>query len=188
MSFDALGDWGPVVYAAVVILEVIVAPIPGVPVYIAGGRAFGGFVGGLLGAAANATGAMLVCLLVRTVVKRRYDSTSRLIERRGAWIIFALRLNPLTSTDFVSYAAGVTPLPAWKVGLATFFGIAPICFASAYLGDRIPPLGYFVAALSVTYAIVGVVIWRKSASSRASIRWSSTRRFRTAARSTRDSS
>jgi len=146
----------------IVVVEVIVAPIPGVPVYAAGGVALGGWLGGFLGAAANALGAMAACWLSRSIVALRWDPESRLariIARRGAWTIFALRLNPLTSTDFVSYAAGVAAIPVWQVGLATFFGIAPICFAAAILADQLPPLGVMIAVLSIAYAVIGSVAW-----------------------------
>ena len=90
--FGHFGPWAPAVYMLIVVVEVIVAPIPGVPVYAAGGLALGGWLGGLLGAAANAVGAMMACLLSRSIAVLRWDSTSRLarlVERRGSWMIFA---------------------------------------------------------------------------------------------------
>ncbi len=50
------------------------------------------------------------------------------LVRSGAWIIFLLRLNPLTSSDLVSYAAGATRMPVWKVMLGTLCGMAPLCW------------------------------------------------------------
>ena len=48
---DSVAAWGslaPVVYTLVVIVEVVVAPIPGALLYAPGGAIFGGFVGGTL--------------------------------------------------------------------------------------------------------------------------------------------
>ena len=53
-----------------------------------------------------------------------------------AWLVFLLRLNPLTSSDLVSYAAGLTHLPTWQLMLATLAGMAPLCFAQAYFADQ----------------------------------------------------
>ena len=46
---DAALSWGPlapIVYVLVVIVEVVVAPIPGALLYAPGGAIFGGFLGG----------------------------------------------------------------------------------------------------------------------------------------------
>jgi uncharacterized membrane protein YdjX (TVP38/TMEM64 family) len=52
-------------------------------------------------------------------------------------MILLLRLNPLTSTDLLSYAAGLTRIPTWHVMLATGLGMAPLCFAQSWLSDGI---------------------------------------------------
>ncbi len=48
--------------------------------------------------------------------------------------VFATRLMPFLSFDVVSYAAGLTPLAAWRFAVATLAGIAPASFALAHLG------------------------------------------------------
>jgi uncharacterized membrane protein YdjX (TVP38/TMEM64 family) len=59
------------------------------------------------------------------------------LNRRGFWMILLLRLNPLTSTDLLSYAAGLTRIPTWHVMFATGLGMAPLCFAQSWLSDGI---------------------------------------------------
>ena len=52
-------------------------------------------------------------------------------------MIFLLRLNPLTSTDLLSYAAGLTRIPVSRVMLATGVGLAPQCLIQSWLSDRL---------------------------------------------------
>ena len=72
-------------------------------------------MGGALSLMGNVTGAGIACWLGRTLgeawVARRAAASSLARHRerllsRGAWVIFLLRLNPLTSSDLVSYVAG----------------------------------------------------------------------------------
>jgi uncharacterized membrane protein YdjX (TVP38/TMEM64 family) len=84
---------------------------------------------------------------------------------RGGWLIFWLRLNPLTSSDLVSYAAGFTRIPIKQVVLATGLGIAPLCFAQATLSDSVlrafPQLIYPLLVLCVAYLVVAIVLMRR---------------------------
>ena len=131
---------------------------------------FGGFWGGLLSLTGNVIGAGIACQLMRIFMGKRaeeYLERSALaryeerITRRGAWVIFLLRVNPLTSSDLVSYAAGLTHLPVWKLMLGTLAGMAPLCFAQSYLADGLltafPLLVYPLVAACVVYGLV--VIW-----------------------------
>ncbi len=76
------------------------------------------------------------------VLARRVDGSQlgryrTLLEQRGMWLVLLLRLNPLTTSDLVSYAAGVAGVPAWKVALGTLFGLAPWCYAQAYFAEQV---------------------------------------------------
>jgi uncharacterized membrane protein YdjX (TVP38/TMEM64 family) len=169
--FDSFGNLAPGVYVACVMIEVLVAPIPGLMLYAPGGIIFGGFKGGLLSLVGNTLGAGISCAAVRGIGDawmRRFfsaekiEATQDLIERRGAWLILLLRANPLTSSDLVSYAAGLTHIPIWKVMTATAFGMAPLCFAQAYLADnlmrRYPWLFYPLLAFCGIYLIVILLV------------------------------
>ena len=48
-------------------------------------------------------------------------------------VVLLLRANPLTSSDLVSYAAGVAGVPPWKVAAGTLIGLAPLCYLQAVL-------------------------------------------------------
>jgi uncharacterized membrane protein YdjX (TVP38/TMEM64 family) len=168
--FDGFGVAAPLAYVGFVILEVVIAPIPGTMLYAPGGVIFGGFWGGLLSLAGNVIGAGIACQLMRVFIGQRaeeYLERSALaryeerITRRGTWVIFLLRVNPLTSSDLVSYAAGLTRLPVWKLMLGTLAGMAPLCFAQSYLADGLltafPLLIYPLVAACVVYGLV--VVW-----------------------------
>lgn len=180
--FESFGAAAPLVYMAMVTAEVVLAPLPGLMLYAPGGVVFGGFWGGLLSLAGNVLGAGIACQLMRILGRpyiERYLQRESLqayesqLVRSGAWIVFLLRLNPLTSSDLVSYAAGATRMPAWKVMLGTLFGMAPLCWAQAYLADGIlsafPSLIYPLLAACAIYT-VGAVWTLKKLSARSAAR------------------
>lgn len=168
--FNQFGVAAPLAYAGFVTMEVVVAPIPGTMLYAPGGVIFGGFWGGLLSLSGNVMGAGIACQLMRVLLGDRaenYLARSALapyearITRRGAWVVFLLRVNPLTSSDLVSYAAGLTRLSVWKLMLGTLAGMAPLCFAQAYLAEGLlaafPFLIYPLLAACAVYGLV--VVW-----------------------------
>src|SRR5262245_31084669 len=144
--FESWGAAAPLAYTMVVIVEVVLAPIPGTLLYLPGGVIFGWFIGGTASLAGNVVGAGLACQIMRSLARayvEPYLERSELskyeaaLEARGFWIVFLLRVNPLTSSDLVSYAAGLTRLPAWKVMAGTLFGMAPLCFMQAYFAQEV---------------------------------------------------
>jgi uncharacterized membrane protein YdjX (TVP38/TMEM64 family) len=171
--------WGalaPLIYVGIVTAEVVVAPIPGAMLYAPGGAIFGGFVGGTLALAGNTIGAAIASWLAATFgaawVARRSDrgalaSIHATLAERGGWLVFLLRLNPFTSSDLVSYAAGLAGVPPSRVALGTLFGMAPQCYAQAYLAAtlfQILPLSPALLggiALVVTVGVVWVVLGRR---------------------------
>jgi uncharacterized membrane protein YdjX (TVP38/TMEM64 family) len=168
-AVERAGHLGPVVYVAAVVVEVLIAPIPGTLLYAPGGALFGGLFGGALSLAGNTIGAAVATWLARTFRARlagRLDppQLQRLAERvgsRGLLVVTLLRLNPLTSSDLVSYAAGLAGIPVWRVALGTAIGMAPLCFAQAYASEWIfrmlPGSGLVVLVCGIAY--VGVIIW-----------------------------
>jgi uncharacterized membrane protein YdjX (TVP38/TMEM64 family) len=174
------GVFGPLAYVLLVIVEVLIAPLPGTLLYAPGGAIFGGFLGGSLSLAGNVIGAGLACAiarfwgepLTRSLDSERLTSIRDALAARGLWLILLLRLNPLTSSDLVSYAAGLVGVPAWKVVVGTLIGMAPLCYAQAYLADRLfrvlPGSLWAVVVLGLAYAaaVVWIVFRRPSGKSR----------------------
>lgn len=171
---EALSRWGalaPVVYVVAVVAEVLVAPIPGTLLYAPAGALFGGLQGGFLSLIGNTIGATVACAVGRTLgeeaITRRIEGTKlagrvEAIREKGFLVILLLRLNPITSSDMVSYAAGAIGVPVWRVALGTFIGMAPLCFAQAYLAEQIfrilPGAVYILIGAAVLY-VAFLVIW-----------------------------
>jgi uncharacterized membrane protein YdjX (TVP38/TMEM64 family) len=176
MFFESWGTLAPIVYVAFVTVEVVVAPLPGLMLYAPGGVVFGGFLGGLLALIGNVLGAGIACSitksfgaswLTRLFSEETLNRVHTEIDRRGGWLIFVLRVNPLTSSDLVSYAAGFTRIPIWKVMLATMAGMAPLCFAQSLLAESLliayPQLLYPLLIAGVGYVIAIIIVVRRLA-------------------------
>jgi uncharacterized membrane protein YdjX (TVP38/TMEM64 family) len=169
---EYLAGWGPLapaIYVVAVVIEVMIAPVPGTLLYAPAGALFGGGLGGSLSLAGNVLGAILACLVARLFGERltaRLDAGAlsryrRRVAARGGWLVFLLRVNPLTSSDLVSYAAGLAGVSTWKVGVGTLAGMAPLCYAQAYLADRLfrvlPGSIWVIALLGAAFAVI--VVW-----------------------------
>lgn len=177
---ESAGAFAPVVYVAAVTVEVMVAPIPGLLLYAPGGAMFGGFMGGTLALIGNVIGASLACWLAVTFGSRMlgHGDWPRLvrytdrIRQRGTLVVLLLRINPLTSSDLVSYAAGLAGIAVWRVALGTAVGMAPLCYVQSYASEWIfrvlPGSGLILLLLGVAYAVaVCYVLFRGTLSSHA---------------------
>lgn len=179
--FAKSGVLAPLVYVAFVTGEVVVAPIPGLMLYAPGGLVFGPILGGLLAIIGNSLGAGIACRLTRMfgpeLLERFFPGDQgaevrNQLDRRGGWLIFFLRINPLTSTDLVSYAAGFTRISVWKVMLATACGMAPLCFLQSWLSDSLltafPKLIWPLLAACGCYVVAVIVVVQRLFAKRAS--------------------
>jgi uncharacterized membrane protein YdjX (TVP38/TMEM64 family) len=168
--FAGFGAAAPLVYFLLVTAEVVVAPIPGLMLYAPGGVIFGAFWGGAISLAGNVAGAGVACVVARSLGGDRLahwfaeEKMARVrtgLEQYGGWLVFLLRLNPLTSSDVVSYAAGLTEIPVRTVMLATAAGMAPLCFAQAWLAESLltafPQLIYGLVIACGVYFVI--VVW-----------------------------
>jgi uncharacterized membrane protein YdjX (TVP38/TMEM64 family) len=169
---EYLARWGalaPLAYVLIVIVEVLVAPLPGTLLYAPGGAIFGGLLGGTLSLAGNVAGAAIAAFVARTWsgrLARAIDAKGLApyrtrLTRQGVWVVLLLRINPLTSSDLVSYAAGAVGVPVWRVAAGTLIGMAPLCYAQAYLAERLfdalPWSLWIVVGLGAAYGVA--VIW-----------------------------
>lgn len=169
--FEQAGVWAPLIYVVFVICEVIIAPIPGLMLYAPGGLIFGPWLGGLLALIGNVIGAGISCGLTRSLGSSwlnrvssgtAMDKLQTALEKDGSRLIVMLRLNPLTSTDLLSYAAGFTRIPIHRMMLATGIGMAPLCFLQSWLSDSLfnkwPWLLWPLLGLGVVYLVVVFVV------------------------------
>lgn len=173
--FLALGALAPLAYVGLVTVEVVVAPIPGTILYAPAGVIFGGWWGGVLSLIGNITGAALSFALMRVLGRASFERwlqrehlerlESRLTEH-GVLVVFLLRINPLTSSDLLSYAAGATSMPLGRLLAGTALGLAPLCFLQAYLAESLlaafPQLIYPLLVVGCAYAVLFVWVVRRT--------------------------
>ncbi len=156
--FNSFGHAAPIAYVIVVTTEVVIAPIPGTMLYAPGGVVFGGFWGGLLSLVGNVAGAAISCQLMRVlgdsvrnrlIEKQAMADLQARIARHGILVVFLLRVNPLTSSDLVSYAAGLTAHARLETLRRNRFGNGTALLASGVHRRptvvRIPPFALPVA-------------------------------------------
>lgn len=172
------GSLAPILYVGIVVLEVVIAPLPGLMLYAPGGIIFGPVLGGALALAGNVIGAAIACGVTRSLGESwlsrffepdQLEALQERLRKNGAFWIFLLRLNPLTSSDIISYAAGFTRIPISQVVLATTLGLAPLCFVQAWFAESLltafPDLFIPLLVVLVIYTVVVVVAlfrWLKS--------------------------
>lgn len=173
--FLQFGVFAPIVYVVFVVIEVVVAPLPGLMLYAPGGIVFGGLYGGFLSLIGNVLGAGLSCFAMRTLggrfVNRLMEGSElqpvadRLVSR-GVLVVALLRVNPLTSSDLVSYAAGLTQISIWRLMLGTAIGMAPLCWAQACLANNIlesfPQLLLPLMLLCGVYVVIALWVLRRT--------------------------
>lgn len=165
---EGYGIWGKVMYVAVVMLQVVVAFIPGEPLELAGGYAFGAAEGTVLALLGIVIGSGLVFALVRRFgvklvevffPREKIESVAFLKNPRKTRVIaFLLMMIPGTPKDFLSYFAGLTKLRMREwLGIVTVARI-PSVIGSTISGGAAGSENYQLAAatLGVTVLLSGI--------------------------------
>ncbi|MBU0760289.1 MAG: TVP38/TMEM64 family protein [Nanoarchaeota archaeon] len=163
----SFGGLSAIILILIVIIEVIVAPIPPLLLYVASGIIFGTFLGGILVLIGNLIGAALAFLIARTIgrdyIERNTNQKHRgkfdkLSEKYGAFAIFFLRINPVTSSDIFSYLAGLSKMKFSHFLTGTALGLVPLIFIQTYLGADIIKenqlLLFIFLIVSIAYALI----------------------------------
>ena len=171
---ESFGAWGGIVYAGTVFLQVLVALIPGEPLELCGGYAFGAVAGTLWCLAGAVAGSVAVFALVRKFGRDLVEiffSREKLMSLRFLhsspkrdllfWVIFTL---PGTPKDLLCYFAGLTDLPWRHWLLICSVGRLPAIITSALSGNALGEQNYLTAVIvfGVTFALsaVGLLIYR----------------------------
>ncbi len=170
---EDFGIFSYIIFILIVILEVVLAPIPALALYIAGGALFGAFLGGILTIIGNLIGAFIAFWLARRFgrdfVEKRVDKNlrkkfDRFSQKYGVFSLFLLRVNPFTTSDLFSYLSGLTNMKKSQFLIGTGLGLTPMIFIHTYLGETFVnnhPILYSVLLwVSVAYLIIFVyLIW-----------------------------
>ena len=142
---DSHGFGGRLAYMGMVILQVVVALIPGEPFEIAAGYAFGAVEGTLLCLAASALGSVCVFLLVRRFGQRLAEIFFSPPKRDLLFLIVFML--PGTPKDLLCYFAGLTNIrfPVWL--LICSLGRLPSIVTSTIGGNALGTKNYWGAIL-----------------------------------------
>lgn len=171
---EGLGILGPLAYLALVVLQIVVAVIPGEPFEILGGYAFGSLWGTVLYLAASAAGGMLVFLsvrrwgmrFVRIFFSEEKLGSVRFLHRspRRDLLFLLLFLIPGTPKDILCYVAGLTDMRWQRWLLICSVGRLPSVITSTVGGDAIGGRDYraalIVFAIAAVISLVGLIVYR----------------------------
>lgn len=167
---SSFGAWAPVVFIGVSALQVILAPIPGQFIGVAGGYLFGvweGLVYSLIGVSLGAWAAMglgrrfgrpLVTRLAGESALARFD---RFADRRGPLFFFLVFLLPFAPDDLAFYAIGLSPLPILPMLIMATIVRLPSAVVSALVGDNLASLPAELLILALIGVVAGgALIWK----------------------------
>ena len=175
MWVERHGILGRLVYMLIVFLQVVIALIPGEPVEIAGGYAFGAIEGTLLYLGAAVLGSLVVFLLVRRFgirlleiffSKEKIESLKILkTNRKRAVLFFLIFMIPGTPKDLLCYYAGLTDMKLGTFLLINVIGRLPALISSTVGGDALGMQSYTVAiivfAVTILVSCIGYLIYSK---------------------------
>lgn len=164
---DEQGVLAPIAFLGMLILQIVVAAIPGEPLEIAAGYAFGALEGTLLCLFGAFLGRVAVFLLVRRFGTRAVDvffpleklNTLSFLQnkkRLTLWVFFLFFL-PGTPKDLLCYVVGLTDLPLKSWLLICAIAPFPSIVTSTIGGDALGMGNYMFALVVfvVTMAISG---------------------------------
>ena len=168
---DSHGIWGNLAFLGMMVLQIIIAIIPGEPLEIGAGYAFGFWEGTLLCMVGIAIGSALVFLLVRrfgmllveVFFSREKIQSLRFLHRspRRDFLIFLVLFIPGTPKDLLSYFAGLTDIPLSRWLLIATIARLPSVVTSTVGGNAVGEKNYLFALVvfGVTLVISALGLW-----------------------------
>ena len=171
---DEHGIWGRLAFIGMVIFQIIVAIIPGEPLEIGAGYAFGAVEGTILCLIGAVLGGAIVVLLVRRygiklvevffpkekIMSLRFMQDSRRLEL----LVFIVFMIPGTPKDLLCYAVGLTNLRMrdwlWISLVARIPSIITSTIGGNALGERNYVLAAAVFAVTLLISLGGILLYR----------------------------
>ncbi len=161
------GIWAPIVSSVLMVMQMIIAPIPGQFITFTNGLLFGVWWGTLLSWSSAMIGAGL-CFGIgrafgRTAVEKLIGNSSlrmvdRFFDRYGTHAILIARLLPFVPFDPVSYGAGLTSIGFWRFFIATGIGQLPATLVYSWLGHNMTGTIKYVFAVFVLIVALAVAL------------------------------
>lgn len=179
-SIENKGILGQLSFIAMVFFQVIIAIIPGEPLEICAGYAFGALEGTILCMIGIALGSAAVFLLVKKFgIKlvevffplEKINSLKFLNDskKRNA-LVFIIMMIPGTPKDLLSYFVGLTDMKISEWIVITTIARIPSIVTSTWGGSELANQDYLTAALvfvgTVALSILGILAYNKISSRR----------------------
>lgn len=171
---DSKGVMAPLIFVGMVVFQVVVAIIPGEPLEIGAGYAFGAFEGTLLCVIGTTIGSLIVFALVRTFGVRLVEvffsiekiRSMRFLQntKRLNAVTFLVFFIPGTPKDLLSYFVGLTDMKLSSWMLIASIARLPSIITSTYGGSALGNQQYIrtiiVFAATALVSGIGVLIYR----------------------------
>ena len=169
------GFWGMIAFVGMTVFQVIIAFVPGEPLEIGAGYAFGAFWGTLLCIIGITLGSLIVFWLVRTLGVRllevffTYEKIKSLKflqnEKRLALITFFLFFLPGTPKDLLTYFVGLTKIDfkgfLFIVAVARIPSVITSTIGGSLLGSERYILAVIAFGITLLISVIGWFIYNK---------------------------
>lgn len=170
---DECGILGKIVFFGMMYVQTVIAFIPGEPLEIAAGYAFGAFPGLIITMLAQTAGSITVFLFVRkygmklveVFVSREKIASMRFLrdEKRLEILTFFIFLTPGTPKDALCYFVGLTPMRFGVWILISFFARIPSIITSTIGGNALGvgrlPMAVIVFAATFIVSACGYILY-----------------------------
>ncbi len=163
-------SWGmaaPVVFTAVQILQVVIAPIPGEATGFIGGFLFGAFKGFLYSSVGLAVGSMINFGIGRLLGKKfirklippsQIALLDKLVHRQGAIVLFICFIFPGFPKDYLCLFLGFSDLPLKLFFIMATFGRMPGTLALSVQGASLYEKEYVLMTIITVFCIVSAYL------------------------------
>jgi uncharacterized membrane protein YdjX (TVP38/TMEM64 family) len=154
---EGAGAFGPLLIILLIVLEVLIAPLPGAVIMLAAGYLYGIWLGALYSYIGNVLGSLLAFALSRNFGRpfverilsketvRKYDG---FFKRRRHHLI-ALYALPIIPVDILSFICGLSSLTWRRFLLVVSIGFIPNTLLLSFLGNRLQHLDFWVGLVFV---------------------------------------
>lgn len=168
------GIWGRIIFIFMLVIQVLIALIPGEPFEMGAGYAFGAIEGTILCVIGNLIGGLLIFALVRTLgmkfveifYSREKIHSLKFLQnsKRFNFLLFIVFLMPGTPKDLLSYFVGLTPVK-WSTWIfittiARLPSILTSTICGGALGDENYKFAIIVLFITLILSVIGLLIYR----------------------------